>query len=202
MKLAGHFSHAVLDAGGKEVGNLLHSGGEVALPAGIYSVKFGNGLWNSIEVKAGETTEIKPGYLEVNPTGAAFTHILDPETGEPVDDILGTKPRATLIPGHFDVKFGQVLWPDGVDVKAGEVAVLKPGVINIKTDHIMYFDVLDAEGQKVTTGAAPGTTKHALPPGKYTLQLDTSKWVKTMTDEQRTMEVELEAGQELEVSVD
>jgi hypothetical protein len=202
MKIAGHFSHEVMDAGGKAVGTLNQSIGEVALPAGIYSVKFGNGLWNSIEVKAGETTEIKPGYLEVNPTGGAFTYILDPETGEPVDDILGTKPRATLIPGHFDVKFGEVLWPNGVDVKAGEVAVLKPGVINIKTDHTMYFDVLDAEGQKVTTGAAPGTTKHALPPGKYTLHLDTSKWVKTMTDEQRSIEVELEAGQEVEVSVD
>lgn len=202
MKIAGHFSHEVLDAGGKSVTTLNYGGGEATLPAGIYSVKFGNGLWNSIEVKPGETTEIKPGYLEVKPTGGAFTYILDPETGEAVDDILGTKPRATLIPGHFDVKFGQVLWPGGVDVKAGEVTTLKPGVIKVKTGHVMYFDVLDAEGQKVTTGDAPGSTRHALPPGKYTLHLDTSKWVKSMTDAQRTMQVDIEAGEELEIAVD
>jgi hypothetical protein len=202
MKIAGHFSHEVMDAGGKAVANLNASSGEVQVPAGIYSVKFGNGLWSSIEVKSGETTEIKPGYLEVKPTGGQFVYILDPETGEPVDDILYTKPRATLIPGHFDVKFGEVLWPNGVDVKPGEVAVLQPGVIKIQTNHVMYFDLLDANGQKVARGDSPGATRHALPPGKYTLHLDADKWVKTLTDEQRKMEVELEAGQELEVAVE
>ncbi len=201
MKIAGHFSHEVLNSAGQAVGNLNQSMGEVQLPAGVYSVKFGNGLWSSIEVKSGETTEIKPGYLEVNPTGGQFVYILDPETGEAVDDILGTKPRATLIPGHFDVKFGEVLWPNGVDVKAGEVAVLKPGIIKVKTNHTMYFDVLDMEGQRVVRGDSPGATRQAVPPGKYKLHLDIDKWVKTMTDEQRKMDVELEPGEVLEVEV-
>ena len=62
---------------------------------------------------------------------------------------MWTKPRATLIPGHFDVKFGELLWPNGVDVKVGETAVLKPGIINIKSNHVFYFDVKDQEDQKV-----------------------------------------------------
>ncbi len=200
MKVSGHFSHEVLNGAGEEMGNL-NVYGEVALPAGIYSVKFGNGLWSGIEVKSGETTEIKPGYLEVNPIGSAFIDILEPETGEKVDELLWTKPRATLIPGHFDVKFGEALWPNGVDVKAGETGVLKPGIIHVKSSHILYFDIKDQEDQKVARGDSPGSPKVAVPPGKYILDIDTEKWIKTLPDEQRKMTVDLEAGEELELEV-
>lgn len=200
MKISGHFSHVVLNAAGETMGNLT-AYGDMSLPAGIYSVKFGNGLWSGIEVKPGETTEIKPGYLEVNPIGGAFVDILEPETGEKVDELFGTKPRATLIPGHFDVKFGEVLWPNGVDVKSGETAVLKAGVINIKSSRVFYFDVNDPENRKVVTGAAPSSSRFALPPGKYVLDLDKDKWINTLTDEQRKMTVDLEAGEVFELDV-
>ena len=41
-------------------------------------------------------------------------------------------PVATLIPGQFDVKFGKVLWPGGVELKPGETLTLKPGVVRVK----------------------------------------------------------------------
>jgi hypothetical protein len=200
MKKAGHFSHRVLNAAGEEVGNLSVYG-EVNLPAGIYSVVFGNGKWTGIEIKAGETTEIKPGYLEVTPLGSDFVDVLEPETGEKVEEIFSTKPKATLIPGRFDVKFGNVLWPGGVEVKPGETTTLKPGVIKINSKATMYFVVKTPEGKEVDVGDSPGNTKTAVPPGKYVLELDREKWIKTLTDDQRKMDVELSAGEQLDVEV-
>jgi hypothetical protein len=200
MTVAGHFRHDVLNAAKETVGSLAPYG-EVELPPGIYSVTFGNGLWSGIEIKAGETTEIKPGYLEVQPIGSDFVDVLEPETGEKVEEILGSKPRATLIPGHFDVRFGKVLWPGGIEVKAGETTMLKPGIINVNSNATMYFIVKDLEGHEVDVGDSPGNTRTAVPPGKYVLELDSEKWIKSLTDEQRTMNVELGAGEVLKVDV-
>ncbi|MCC7250490.1 VWA domain-containing protein [Hyphomicrobium sp.] len=201
MKVSGHFRHDVLNAAKETVGSLVPYG-EVELPPGIYTVTFGNGLWTGIEVKAGETTEIKPGYLEVQPIGSDFVYVLDPETGETVEEILGSKPRATLIPGHFDVKFGDMLWPGGAEVKPGETTTLRPGVIHVSSKATMYFIVKDLAGHQVDVGDSPGNTRSAVPPGKYVLELDNEKWIKSLTDNQRTMSVELGAGEELKVNVE
>lgn len=201
MKVAGHFTHDVMDAGGQKVDFLSGAHGEVKLMPGVYSVKFGNGLWSSIEVKAGETTEIKPGYLEVTPIGSDFVEVLEPETNEKVEELLWTKPRATLIPGRFEVKFGNVLWPGGVEVKPGETATLNPGVIKVESNATMYFVVKDQDGHEVGTGDSPGKTKLALPPGKYVVELDKEKWIKTLTDAQRKMDVELTGGEEFDIKI-
>ena len=200
MIKAGHFAHLVLNAAGQEVGNLSVYG-EVQLPAGIYSVVFGNGKWTGIEIKSGETTEIKPGYLEVTPLGSDFVDVLEPETGEKVEEIFSAKPKATLIPGRFDVKFGSMLWPGSVEVKPGETTTLKPGVIKIISNAMMSFVVTTPEGEIVDVGDSPGNTKTAVPPGKYVLELDREKWIKTLTDDQRKMDVELSAGEQLDVEI-
>lgn len=200
MKKEGQFSHTVLNASGEEVGNLSVYG-EVELPTGIYSVVFGNGKWTGIEIESGKTTEIKPGYLEVTPLGSDFVEVLEPETGEKVEEILWSKPKATLIPGRFDVRFGKILWPGGVEVKPGETTTLKPGVIQVNSDATMYFVVKTPEGEEVDVGDTPGNTKTAVPPGKYVLELDKEKWIKTLTDEQRKMDVELGEGEELAVDI-
>lgn len=202
MEVEGHFSHEVFDASGKKVDQLSSVSRVVELPPGIYSVKFGNGNWTGIEVKAGETTEIKPGYLEVTPLGSGFVYALEPETGEVVEEILGTKPRATLIPGRFDVKFGNVLWPGGAELRPGETTTLKPGVLSVKADKgVFYFYLLSPDGKEVAKGDVPGTTRLAVPPGKYTLSLDPDKWLKQLPDEQRKMEIELVEGQVLQLDI-
>jgi hypothetical protein len=108
MEVEGQSSHDVTDASGNTVDELSSIKREVEVPPGIYSVKFGNGNWTGLEVKAGEATEIKPGYLEVAPTGSAFVYVLETETGEVVEEILWSKPRVTLIPARFDAKFGNL----------------------------------------------------------------------------------------------
>jgi hypothetical protein len=202
MEVAGHSGHDVINAAGKKVEELSSVNRVVDVPPGIYSVKFGNGTWTGIEIKAGETTEIKPGYLEVNPMGNDFAYVLEPETGEVVEEIHGAKPRATLMPGRFDVKMGNTLWPGGAELKPGEVTTLKPGVLAIKANGVFYYYLFSPDGTQAAKADVPGHTRVALPPGKYTLSIDPDKWLKQFPDERRKMEIELVEGQELEIAIE
>jgi von Willebrand factor type A domain len=197
LQKSGHFTHDVFDSSGKEVAEFIGVTDTVEVPAGIYAVKFVNGMWNGIEVKAGETTELKPGYLELNPLGSEFIEVLEPETGEVVHKILYSDPRATLIPGHFDLKFGELLWPGGVDVKPAETASLQPGVLNVKASEHFGFNVKTADGKPAAEGFTVGHSRIALPPGKYVLEFE----LETLPEAQRTMNVDLVGGEELEVEM-
>ena len=202
MKVLGFSTdHQVMDSTGKKVDELSAVHSDAKLDPGVYSVKFGNGAWTSIEVKAGETTEIKPGYLKVEPLGATAVEVLEPETREKVDELYYTRSATTLIPGRFNLKFGNVMWPQDVEVKPGETTTIKPGTIMV-TSHvgILSFAVRNLEGQEVGKGASPGH-RLTLPPGQYVLDLDTDHWIKTLTDEQRKMNVDLKAGEELNVEI-
>jgi hypothetical protein len=202
MKVLGFSTnHQVMDASGKAVDELSSAHTEAKLKPGVYSVKFGNGTWTSIEVKPGEVTEIKPGYLKVQPLSATAVDVLEPETREKVDELYSTRSTTTLIPGRFALKMGKVMWPEEVEVKPGETTTVVPGTIGV-TSHVgtLYFAVKNMEGEEVGRDASPGH-KVTLPPGKYVLDIDIDKWIKTLTDEQRRMEVELKPGEELNVEI-
>ena len=194
LQQAGGFVHYVVNDQGKEVADFAGIGREVELPAGVYGVTFPNGVWTGIDVKAGETTEIKPGYLEIEPRGSDFVHLLEPETGEKVAEY---PPAKTLIPGRFDVRFGNALWPGGVELKPGETLTLKPGVVVVQKSSapVVFFVVKSADGQE----AAKGNTglRIALPPGKYVVELD----MPVLPEEQRKVPVELAEGQEVEINL-
>ncbi len=189
--------HCHVMRGSNTIGGLRRfSGTSSAFPAE-------SGSWTGLEVKAGETTEIKPGYLEIKPSGGDFVYVLEPETGEVVEEILYSKPRATLIPDRFDVKFGKMLWPAGVELRPGETTTLKPGVLKVKSNlGIFRFLLRNPDGQEAAEGDVPGHTRVALPPGKYILEIDPDQWIKQLAVEQRKMEVELTEGQELELSIE
>lgn len=193
LEKSGQFIHKVVTAKGESVADFAGINTTVEVPAGIYGVTFTNGTWTGIEVRAGETTEIKPAYLKIRPTGSKFVEVLEPETGEVVHEVLFNDPQATLIPGHLDVRLGKVLWPGGIELKPGETLTLKPGVIDVKTTRPAFAFVLKTpNGQQAADGFTLGQSRVALPPGKYVLELDS----------QQKMDVELVEGQELEVSID
>jgi hypothetical protein len=127
--------------------------------------------------------------------------VLEPETGQEVEEIFSTKPRATLIPGHFELTLGKFPWPGGVEVKAGEVTTVHPGVVAIKSEQIFYYKLRSPDGAELFTGATPGDSRLALPPGRYVLELDSEKWLPTLTDAQRRHEIEIAAGQEVEIEL-
>ena len=201
LKMKGQGLHRVINAAGKEVGALNQIQTEIDLASGFYSVTFGKQSWPSIEIRAGETTEIKPGYLEIKPLGSNFAEVLEPETAEPIARMLWNEPRIALIPGRYNVSFGQIPWPGGIEVEPGKTTTLKPGVLNIQSKATMYFLVKDVAG-KEQEGAQPGRTSLALPAGRYVLEIDSKKFIKSLTDDQRKMDIEIVAGEELNVKVD
>ena len=93
------------------------------------------------------------------------------------------------------------MWPEEIEVKPGETTTIRPGTIRVNSHvGVLSFAVRNLEGQEVGKGASPGH-KLTLPPGTYVLDIDTDKWIKTLTDEQRKMDVELKAGEELNVEL-
>jgi hypothetical protein len=161
----------------------------VELPAGIYDVTFGNGLWRGVEVRPGSTTVLEPGVLEIKNADFQGHKVLDPETEEVVAELLTSKNRIALLPSRFSVTFGNLIWPD-VEIKPGKTTTLNPGVLSVVTAVIAQYDVIGPEGQlagKVGTGA----NRLALPAGDYMLRLP-----------DRAIPIALKDGQIVEIKVE
>ena len=190
----------VFGADGKQVGALNQVQPEARLAPGIYSVRLGKQLWQGVEIRPRETTELKPGYLEISPLGDPFVEVREPETEEQLHRMFWLEQTKMLIPGGYEVKFGNLLWPGLVEVKPGETTRLQVGRLDIKSKiGTMYVRVYDRSGQEIIE-----TSSHriALPPGPYVLEIDSRKFFKSLTDEQRRIPVQLNADEVLAVPVE
>jgi hypothetical protein len=190
----------IFAADGKKVGALNQVQAEARLAPGIYSVKLGKQLWQGVEIRPRETTELKPGYLEISPLGDPFVEVLEPETEEQIHRMFWLEQKKMLLPGQYEVKFGKLLWPGLVEVKPDETTRLKVGRLDIKSKvGAMYVRILNNQGQEITE-----TSSHriALPAGRYVLEIDSRKTIKSLTDEQRRIPVELGADEVLAVPVE
>jgi hypothetical protein len=189
--------HRVVDAAGNSVADFARRM-QLTLPAGIYGVTFPNGVWQSIEVKAGETTEVTPSVLEVSPRGAEFVRVLEPESGEVVGELPSNATRTTLMPGHFDVRFGNVLWPGGVDLEPGQTLTLRPGMIVGTARRPLAFEVKTLDGRPAGEGHTDVKPRVALPPGRYVMEF----YNPARPDRKRRMPITLAEAQELPVAAD
>jgi hypothetical protein len=85
-------------------------------------------------------------------------------------------------------------------VKPGETTRLQTGRLNIKSKlGAMYVRVRDARGQEVIETSS---FRIGLPPGSYVLEIDSRKFFKSLTDEQRRIPIEINAGEELDLPVE
>lgn len=190
----------ILNADGKEVGTLNQVQSEARLAPGIYSVSMGKQVWKGVEIRPRETTELKPGYLEIGPLGDPFVDVLEPETEERIQQMFWLEQKKMLLPGQYEVRFGKLSWPDPVEVKPGETTRLQTGRLNIKSKiGAMYVMVRDPEGQEILETSS---FRIALPPGSYVLEIDSRKFFKSLTDEQRRIPIDLSAGEELSVPIE
>jgi hypothetical protein len=172
---------------GQKVESITPQSPVVELPAGIYDVKFANGLWRGIEVKAGKTTVLKPGILEIKNMDFESHWVLEPETNAVVVELIATYSRVALIPSSFNVTFGELIWP--VEIKPGETTVLNPGVISVSTSTLAQYEVRAADGQ-LAGNVGTGASRLAVPAGKYTLELP-----------DRKLPIELQEGQVVEITI-
>jgi hypothetical protein len=161
--------HRVLDPEtGEEVARLSNLLRKVELPAGIYHVTFGNGVWKSVEVTAGETTVLSPGVLEVRDADILSHRILAAETGEVVATVSSSKPSVTLMPATFDVTFGEAVWED-VRVDAGQTTVLEPAILEVVGADVTGHAITQ-EGRKVGSVSSV-KSQMPLPPGSYEVEI-------------------------------
>lgn len=181
--------HKVMEAeSGKVVGEFRGVVTGLALPAGFYNVAFGPTVWKSVEVKAGETTVLEPGIIELASVGASGHKVLDWETGVQVGELRGIKTKLTVLPSTFTVTFGGAEWRN-IEVKAGERKIVNPAVIIVKPP--------DARGHKIHAedGTLVGTilgviSTMPVPPGKYTIDVADQK-----------IPLDLKEGQRMEINL-
>ena len=188
-------SHAVVDASsGREVAKI-NTGypSEVELPAGIYNIKFANGLWMGVEVTVGATTLLKPGFLKIEGHDLWGNKLLDPETQEVVGESRGAYDRVALVPTRVLVTFGnfhKLLWPQTVEITEGATTTLRPGAIQARSGKTFKVLIKGADGQAVGE-ISSAVHRVALPPARYTLEL-----------EGRSVPIELGEGHTVEVKID
>ncbi|MFH1034668.1 MAG: VWA domain-containing protein [Pseudomonadota bacterium] len=170
VKGADLMGHQVTNAEtGETVATLSHVQDTVKLPAGIYSVSVGQALWPSVEVQADQTTLLEPGILTVRHAALQGNRVLEPETGQELGQVSSSKSSMALMPGEYEVTFGQARWP--IKLEAGQKLVLNPGVLHLQGAKITGHRVLDAQGHEVGQVSAT-MSSIALPPGQYALELE------------------------------
>ncbi|MEX2127258.1 MAG: VWA domain-containing protein [Xanthobacteraceae bacterium] len=180
--------HRVTDAEtGKAFGSF-HNMTFMDLPAGLYNIAFGPTAWKSVEVKAGETTTLDPGVLEIKNAAPSGHKILDWETGVEVGNISSSVSRLTVIPSTFTVVFGKAEWKN-IDIKSGEHKVLNPAVIVMHGASGAGHNVR-AEDGAVIGNISSFTSRMPVPPGKYTIDIEGQKIPLELVEGQ-TMEINL-----------
>lgn len=175
--------HDVIDSETEEkVGFLSSTSGTIELPVGIYAVTFGGSTWKNIEVKAGETTLLKPGGVEI--TAASFRGhlILEAESGKELGEVSSLASSMTLIPGDYSATFGNLKWK--FSVEAGKTTTLNPGVVSLEGAGIQGHVIRTPDGGEIgsvsqTAGSMP------LPPGEYTIEISGEQVPFTLEEGQR-----------------
>lgn len=156
---------------------------DLRVKPGTYRISIGQ-YSMSIEVKAGEVTEISFGAIRVV-NSPSVNEVLDPESGKYLDKGWGHE--TLVVPaGLFRVKVPGGFFEE-VEVKVGELTDLQIGIIRTK-EKIYYIDVVDpGSGKKF--GHISGGDAIGVLPGKYRL--------KGWKDSTMDMIVEVGAGEEL-----
>ena len=170
------YTHDIINAEtGKKVAAFDRMHTQVELPAGIYEVKFAPGSWKGIEVRPGETTTITPGVLHVEAGVFVNASVVDSETGEKHGTFDNVSTTLTLMPGVYDLRFRTAVWRF-VKVDGGKTTTLKPVAV-ILGDGLKWQKarVTTKEGTEVFRFDAV-TSKAALPPGDYIVEIDGNKF--------------------------
>lgn len=183
-------SHPVTRAeDGRQVADINGAVGREDVPPGLYNVRFANGVWRGVEVKAGETTELEVGRLQIEggPGDIYGYEITDPETGEVVTrrGMISTLP---LMPGRFNIALGSVGWQN-VEIAAGRTTVLNPARIAISGNTQATYRVTTADGGEA--GKVSRLFRLPLPPGSYVVDV-----------EGQQMKVDLKEGQTHTITVE
>jgi hypothetical protein len=168
------YSHDIINAEtGQKVSYFDRVRTQVELPAGIYEVKFGPGSWKGIEVRPGETTTITPGELKVVADVFVNASVVDSETGEKHGTFDNVSTVVTLMPGVYDLRFRKAEWRF-VKVDGGKTTTLRPAAVILNGVKLQGSRVTTQDGTLIF-GFDAVTSRAALPPGDYIVEVDGNK---------------------------
>jgi hypothetical protein len=163
--------HEVVDAAtGKLMGEISATQSVLRLPPGIYNATFGEGVWRGVRVEAGKTTTLQPAVLTLRGAGIMGHRIADSETGLVLGEVSSIKSTITLLPGTYDVTFGNTVWPM-VKMDGGTTTTLNPGVIHVAGATLQGHMVRTRQGREVGSVSSLGSSM-PLPPGSYTVDIE------------------------------
>jgi hypothetical protein len=167
-------NHVVINSEtGEKVGDLNSARLEIALPAGIYEVRFGPGRWKGIVVRPGETTIIEPGEIRLDPTSDS-TYVLDTETGERHGSFSIMKPAVTVMPGMYDVQIGKTYWRY-IRVDGGKTITLRPAQVRLAEGlRFGKARVVTPDGVEVASFHVM-RMRTVVAPGNYIVEVDDRK---------------------------
>jgi von Willebrand factor type A domain len=175
--------HAVVDAvTNVKVGDISSTISTIKVPAGIYNVSFGQGLWRGVEVKAGKLTVLQPASLEIEGASLSGHELRDSETGKVIAQISSIKRTAAVLPGLYDITFGDAVWP-GIKLDGGVKTVLKPGRLTVDGAKFEGHGVFDAAGKRIGSVSNMGSTL-PLPPGSYSVEIGGKRVAFTLAEGQ------------------
>lgn len=182
-------SHDITGEDGRLIKSISGAGARTELPPGIYSVKFENGVWRGVEIKAGETTTLELGtlWIEGGQSDLNGYTLLEPETRQVFakGKVFRELP---LIPARIIVSSGHLDWPE-LEIKPGERTVLNPARIEVKGDKAGTYTVTTEDGRPA--GTVSRLLRLPLPPGKYVADVEGQR-----------MAIELAEGQTHTITVE
>lgn len=184
IKNASPQGHDILDAiTGAKVDAISSFQRQVRVPAGIYNVTFGKGLWRGVEVRANGLTVLEPATLVIENAMGNGHSVRDSETGAEIINLSSFLHRSPLLPGLYDVEFGGTVWAN-VRLDGGKTTTLDPGVIVLDGASGSGHAVYDAGGRKVADLSSFGHFQ-SLVPGSYTIELGGRRVPFTLAEGQR-----------------
>lgn len=150
-----------------------HTGAEIELPDGIYSVKFATGLqWKGIQVKRGETTTVAGGLVKIEPKVDGVYKIADIETGEEIQQLFGVPSNEQILPpGQYQLMVRGKSAPFTISV--GETAVVPIGILHLQGPWKGQIVLKDDQGKRLDFFFDNGGgARFGLLPGQYKVEFE------------------------------
>lgn len=150
----------------------------IAVPPGIYTLTLTNGTWPSIEVRAGETTEIAPALLRIARPKDVI-QLVDPETQEIVAEYhTGSSPLTAMVPGRYRARtLTGFEWAEPIELNWGQTFVLKSSILRMRPAAIPASGIVEAVIRRADGGHAATVVFDVnnldvmLPAGRYRIEL-------------------------------
>ncbi len=162
--------HVVTNAEtGDRVGMISQTQSIIKLPAGIYNVGIGKMTWKSVEVTPGAVTVLKPVMLRVEHASVRGHKVIEIETGEEFGSLIPAKDSILLMPGDYEVFFGNAAWH--VHAVQGAKITLNPGLVTLRGASAQGHHIRTMRGDLIDT-VSHTTPTVALPPGEYTIDIE------------------------------